>query len=160
MRNLYCHFDIAAFLANSCGRLKNYIAFFSQGNWGVIPIKAGCFATDEAAKLAQIINEKTYSDYRWEKLKGLLTTWMNLISGPVLVSHDNDLMEIFRHSQATQQIANNLFSPDTNEPLEFQTVLTGWPIECYISRQKHDTTCRICRWVAKIWNHTMWYLWV
>ena len=32
MRNLYCHFDIAAFLANSCGRLKNYIAFFSQGN--------------------------------------------------------------------------------------------------------------------------------
>ena len=47
-------------------------------------------------------------------------------------------MEIFRHSLATQQI----FSPDTNEPLEFQTVLTGWPIECYISRQKHGTTCR------------------
>ena len=29
-RTLYCHFDIAAFLAAPCGRLKNYIAFFSQ----------------------------------------------------------------------------------------------------------------------------------
>ena len=31
-RTLYCHFDIAAFLAAPCGRLKNYIAFFSQAN--------------------------------------------------------------------------------------------------------------------------------
>ena len=32
MWTLYCHFDIAAFLAAPCGRLKNYIAFFSQAN--------------------------------------------------------------------------------------------------------------------------------
>ena len=32
MRTLYCYFDIAAFLAAPCGRLKNYIAFFSQAN--------------------------------------------------------------------------------------------------------------------------------
>ena len=49
---------------------------------------------------------------------------MNLLSRPDFVINENDLMEIFGLSLATQQIASNQFSPDTNEPLEFQTVLT------------------------------------